>query len=121
MDISFSLLAFILRSFNASLASSLFSLISSVPVTIETVEIVEDDDAIEVVRENKGPERLSRVIFRFIEPPGAFRWRLGETEPPTLEPREKGARTLESLLEIEGRLLENVVEVFFFTCSGSAL
>jgi len=44
---------------------------SSAPVTMETVE---DDDAIEVVRENKGgPERLSEVIFRLMEHPANFR------------------------------------------------
>jgi len=37
------------------------------------METVEDDDAIEVVRENKGPERLSEVIFRLMEHPANFR------------------------------------------------
>jgi len=70
IGVSFNLFAFLRRSFNASRASILFSLMSSAPVTIETVE---DEDAIEVVRENKGPERLSEVIFRLIEQPGDCR------------------------------------------------
>jgi len=70
IDVSFNLFAFLRRSFNASRASSLFSLMYSAPVTMETVE---DDDAIDVVRENKGPDRLSEVIFRLIEHPADFR------------------------------------------------
>jgi len=70
----------------------------SAPVTMETVE---DDDAIDVVRENKGPDRLSEVIFRLIEHPADFRWRFGETEPQVLKVRENCAWFVDPLPGID--------------------
>lgn len=85
------------------------------------METVEDEDAIEVVRENKGPERLSKVIFRLIEHPADFRWRFGETEPPVLKVRENGAWFVEPLLGIDTQPLNSDIDAFFSTRSGLAL